>query len=111
MSKFLTPSPYLSIDETLYPMRHQTAICQSPVQSAKPHRYGLLVKSLNDASFPYTYKTTLYAGKPVNGDGPYYIDTVENYLKHLVNQTETDVSLKRRNISMDCLYNSISLAN
>ena len=109
LPKFLTPSLYLSLDETLYRMRHQTAFHQ--YNPAKPHRYGLFVKSLNNASFPYTYKTTLYAGKPVNGDGPYYLDTVETYVKYLVNQTETDASLKRRHISMDRLYNSISLAN
>lgn len=61
--------------------------------------YVLLVKSLNDASFPYTYKKTPYAGKPVDSDGPYYIDTVEYYVKYLVNHIETDVSLKGGNIS------------
>ena len=92
LSKFLTPSPYLSIDETLYPRGHQMVFRQ--YNPAKPHRYGLLVKSLKNASFPYTYKTTPYAEKRINGDDPYYIDTVENYVKYLVNQTETDVSLK-----------------
>lgn len=109
LSKFHTPSLYLSIDETLNPMRHQIMFRQ--YNPAKSYRYGLLEKSLNDASFPYSYKTTHYAGKPVNGDGPCYIDTVENYVKYLVNQTERDVSLKGRNTSMDHLYNSISLAN
>lgn len=56
LSKVLTPSPFFSIDETLYLMRHQIAFRQ--YNPAKPHRYGLLVKSLNDASFLYFYKTT-----------------------------------------------------
>ena len=53
-SKYLLPSLYLSIDETPYPMRHQIAFRQYNL--SKPHRYGLLLKSLNDASFPYTCK-------------------------------------------------------
>ena len=59
---------------------------------------------------PYIYKTTSYAKRPVNGHGQYYIDTIENYVKYLVNETETDVSLKGSDISMDRLYSSISLA-
>ena len=54
-SKYVIPSEYMSIDETLYPMRHQIAFRQ--YNSNKPHRYGLLLKSLNDARFPFTYKS------------------------------------------------------
>ena len=36
----------------------------------KPHRYGLLLKLLNDARFRYTYKAVPYAAKPKAGDGP-----------------------------------------
>ena len=53
-SKYVLPSLYLSIDETLYPMSHQVAFRQ--YNPLKPHRYGLLLKSLNRASFLYTYK-------------------------------------------------------
>ena len=51
-SKYLVPSRYLTVDETLYPMRHQIAFQQ--YNPNKPHKYGLLCKSLNDSSFPYT---------------------------------------------------------
>ena len=61
-SKFFYPSEFLSLDETLYPMRHQTAFRQ--YNPKKPHRYGLLIKSLNDARVPFTYKATPYSGKP-----------------------------------------------
>ena len=54
LSKHVAPSEYLSIDEALYPMRQQIAFCQYNLN--KPHRYGLLMKSLNEARFPYTYK-------------------------------------------------------
>ena len=62
-------------DETLYAMRNQISIKQyNPNKSAK---YGLLFKSLIDARFPYTYNTLVYAGKPEQGDGPFYIEGIE----------------------------------
>ena len=66
---------------------------------------------MNDASLPFTYKASPYAGKPKDGDGPFYINGTENYVKYLVNTTQNDVSLKGRNISTDRLYTSIPLAN
>ena len=91
-SKYLVPTLYMTIDETLYSMHHQIAFRQ--YNPNKPYNYRLLYKSLNGASFPFTYKTTPYAGKPTNGDGPYYIDCNENYAKYLVNTTENDISLR-----------------
>ena len=40
----------------------------------------------------------------------YNIFATENYVTDLVNATESDVTLKVRNISTDTLYTSISLA-
>ena len=40
-SKYVYPSEYLSLDETLYLMRHQIAFRQ--YNPNKPHKYGLLV--------------------------------------------------------------------
>ena len=79
--------------------------------SNKPHRYGLLVKSLNEARVPFTYKAAPYSGKPKDGNGPYYFDHIENCFKYLVEEFEKDASLLSRNISTDRLYTSISLAN
>ena len=107
-TKYIIPSEYLAIDETLYPMRHQIAFRQ--YNPNKPAKYGLLFKSINDARFPFTYQATVYAGKPESGNGPYYIDKTENYIKYLVTQIEKDISLQGRNISMDRLYTSISIA-
>ena len=56
-SKYYYLSEYFTIDETLYLMRHQIAFRQ--YKPNKPHQYGLLVKSLNDAELPFTYKTTI----------------------------------------------------
>ena len=60
-SKYLLPSLYLSIHETLYPIGNQIAFRQHI--SSKPHKYELLFNSLNDASFSHTEKVSTYAGK------------------------------------------------
>ena len=69
LSKHVEPSEYLSIDETLYPIRQQIAFHQD--NPNKTHRYGLLLKSLNDARFLYSCKVVPYAAKPKARDGPY----------------------------------------
>ena len=38
LGKYIAPSEYLTIDETLYPMRHQIAFRQ--YNPNKPHKYG-----------------------------------------------------------------------
>ena len=53
----------------------------------------------------------MYAGKPTNGDGPFYIEGTENHIKTLVENTGSQLPLDGRNISMDRLYTSISVAN
>ena len=59
----------MTIDETLYPMHHQIAFRQ--YDANKPHKYGLLCKSLNDTRFSFTYKTTSCARKLTIGGEPY----------------------------------------
>ena len=108
MKNVLVPSEYLSIDETLYAMRHQIGFRQ--YNPNKPAKYGLLYKSLNDARFLFTYQIIPYSGKPVDGDGPYYLKATEDYVKNLV-ESIPGRNLKGRNISMDRLYTSIPTAN
>ena len=49
----LAPGDYLSLDETLYPMRTQTSFKQfSP---SNPAKYGLLFKSVNATRYPYSF--------------------------------------------------------
>ena len=65
---------YLSLDETLYPMRTQISFKQ--YNPNKPAKYGLIFKSINAARYPYTYITAPYAGKPQEeGDDFYYPGT------------------------------------
>ena len=78
-------------------MRHQIGMKQY-----NPNKPAI---SLNDARFPHTYQSTVYARKPKNGDGP------ENHIKTLVENTGSKLPLDGRIISMDRLYTSISVAN
>ena len=70
-SKYVIPAEYIAINETLYPMRHQIAFRQ--YNGKKPHKYILILKSIHDSCFHFTYKAAPYVEKPENGDGPYYI--------------------------------------
>ena len=109
LSKHVAPSEYLSIDETLYLMRQQIAFRQ--YNPNKSRRYGLLLKSLNDARFPYTYKAAPYAAKPKAGDGPYYLKSTIDYIKYLVTEMEVDQPITGRTISTNRLYTSIESTN
>ena len=51
LSKYVASSEYLTIDETLYPMRHQIVFRQ--YNPNNPHKYDVLLKSLKNARFPY----------------------------------------------------------
>ena len=79
--KYLAPSPYLNIGETLFPMHQQILFRQFNLNEL--HNYGLYLKSLNDANLPYTFKSAPYAGNPPNRDGSYYIESTEKCVKYL----------------------------
>ena len=99
---------YLSLDETLYPMRTQIAFKQ--YNPNKPAKYGLLFKSINAAKYPYTYITAPYAGKPQEEGGKFYFPGTETITKHLVSTLHQHRPLNGRNLSFDRLYSSFSLA-
>ena len=99
---------YLSLDETLYPMRTQIAFKQ--YNPNKPAKYSLLFKSINAARYPYTYITAPYAGKPQEEGGKFYFPGTETITKHLVSTLHQHRPLNGRNSSFDRLYTSFSLA-
>ena len=101
LGKHVALSEYLAIDETSYPMRHQIALRQ--YNPNKPHKYGVLLKSLNDAHFPCTYKALPYAAR----DGPFYISSIADYIKNLLIRTKELIRIDGRNISMDLVYTSV----
>ena len=69
--KVMHPDVYLSLDETLYPTRVGVAFRQ--YNKEKPAKYGMLFRSINSAEVPYTYTSIIYAGKPLDEPGPYYV--------------------------------------
>ena len=74
------PSPYVSVDEILYPYLGRIGMKQYSL--SKPAKYGLLYRSLRDAKVPYTCSTLPYAGKPeMIGANDYYITGCDEYTK------------------------------
>ena len=107
-AKARTPSFYTSIDETLYPYRGHIGLKQ--YNPSKPSKYGLLYRSLCDASTPYTYWTLPYAGKPDVLGSEFYVTGTDEYTKYLVEKFSNHGSLVGRNISLDRYFTSISIA-
>ena len=106
-----SPSPYLAIDETLYPYRGPIGI--KKYNPSKPAKYGLLNHNLCDAVVPYTYYTLPYAGKPSktnNKASKYYISGTDEYIKYLVNGVNYCNSIDGSNISMDRCFTSVTIA-
>ena len=100
----LAPGDYLSLDESLYPMRTQISFKQfSP---SKPAKYGLLFKSVNASRYPHTFISLPYSGKPTEERGQYYIQGTEAIVHYLIETLSTNSSLAGRNISFDRLYTS-----
>ena len=106
-SAHVVQSDFLSLDETLYPMRIHVGFKQ--YNPDKPAKYGMLFKSLNDAWHCYTYRSFVYAGKPKKTPA-FYVSGTENYIKVLADCLSECVDLDGRNISMDRLYTSVSIA-
>ena len=104
----LVPCDYLSLDETLYPMRIQIGFKQ--YNPNKPAKYGLLFKSINAARYPYNFVAAPYSGKPVEEGGAYYIQGTEGIVKYLIERKQSKSPLAGRNLSFDRLYTSITLS-
>ena len=104
------PSDWLTIDESMPPMRHMTSV--KTYNPRKPSRYGATQKSLNDALYPYTYRVNIYAGKPQRerAERYYYIQGIDNYVIDLVKGLSKFTDLRGKNITMDRLYGGIPLA-
>ncbi|CAH1252394.1 PGBD4 [Branchiostoma lanceolatum] len=105
--KVVVPDDYISLDETLYPMRTQVSFKQ--FNPSKPAKYGLLFKSINAARYPYTFTVAPYSGKPAAGAGEYYVQGCDATVKAIVEGLERSINLRGRNISFDRLYTSIPL--
>ena len=103
----LAPGDYLSLDETLYPMR--TPISFKHFNPSKPAKYGLLFKSVNAARYSYTFISSPYSGKPTEEGGQHYIQGTETIVHYLTETLSINTSLAGRSTSFDQLYTSIPL--
>ena len=56
------------------------------------------------------YQSHVYSGKPAGQPNEFYISGTDNYVKYLVSRLLENHPLRVRNISMDCLYSSIPIA-
>ena len=63
----LMASPYITVDECLYSCRNQ--FVGKVYNPNKPAKFGINFKSLNDATFSYTYRSEVYCRKPELGKG------------------------------------------
>ena len=108
-ARALVPDDYLTLDETLYPMRNQIAFKQ--YNPDKPAKYGMLFKSINSARNAYTHSSHVYCGKRQGEPTTEYVSGTINYIKLLVNEISRFHDLSGRNISMDRLYTSFEIAN
>ena len=107
-SSQIIPSEYLSLDETLYPMRNQIGFRQ--FNPNKPAKYGMLFMSVNAVNYSNTFIAAPYCGKPSGNPTSYYVTGTENIVKYLITKLQQNVDLQGRNISFDRLYTSIPLA-
>ena len=104
----IIPDEHLTIDETLYNLYTQVQFkCYN---KGKPQKYGVNFKSLNAVTYPYTYCSHVYAGKPVDTPNQFYLSGTDNYTKYLIDYLSERVVLSGRNLTMDRLYTSVDIA-
>ena len=106
-SSVLQPDNYLTIDKTLYGCRNQISFKQ--YNGNKPQKYGLLFKSINSINYPFTFRTSVYSGKPIGEPNGYFVTGIMPIVQSLINQLSRHVDLQGRNITMDRLYTSYEL--
>lgn len=109
-TKALQCGPELAFDETLY-ANFGRGFGFKQYMKAKPSKYGMLYRSLNDAQVPYTYTSHVYAGKPASTPTENYIVGVEETVLNALNRYGAVHELKGRNITFDRFYTNIDLAD
>ena len=108
----MIPSAYLTVDETLYPMRNKISF--KVYNKSKLNKYGLLLKTLNSAEYPYTYQSHVYAATPVGPPTCHYVNTTDEYILYLLDKVVekgAEYSMRGCNITTDRLYTSVSLGH
>ena len=104
----VNPGDFVTIDECLYACRNQIGF--KTFNPNKPSKYGINIKCLNEVSFPYTYRSEVFAGKPDNLVGAqYYTPTTQGVTVRLLEKVGWR-KLQGSNLTTDNLYTSIPLA-
>ena len=106
--KHVTASDYLPLDETLYPMCAKANFKQ--FNPSKPSKYGKLFQPINASRYPFTFTTTVYAGKPKEDPTMYYTRGPEETVKFMIQTLKSQKDLQKRNLSNNHLYTSAALA-
>ena len=107
-AKNISPDYYIAIDETLYPTRG--AVSFKTYNKDKPAKYGLSFRSLSSSNRPYIYYTVPYTRNPVEVTKSRIKDMLTLMKRIVEGYEQHGYSLKGTNISMDCYYMSIPLA-
>jgi len=69
-----------------------------------------LFRSINSVTYPFTFSTSVAAGKPPDGDGPFYHNKVIDLVKSVISKLEESVDIRGRNLTTDRYYTSYELA-
>jgi hypothetical protein len=72
-------------------------------QKAKPGKFGILYRSLNDSRRAYTYRSHICAGRPVSNPTEHYVQGIEEVLMRTLKLYAAKKEVKGRNLTTDRL--------
>ena len=101
----------MAIDETLYSYRGRISFRQHNL--IKPAKYGILFRGLCDSMVQFTYVSLPYTGTPTGTSDKYYVTGTDKYTEYLVKtviEPGGKDCVKGRNISLDCYFTSMTIA-
>lgn len=75
----------------------------------KPAKYGILFKSVNGATIPYTFASDVYAGKPKGEPSEHYVKGTTNTVKKVLGKLAGLQELQGRHLTFDRLYTTVEL--
>ena len=104
----MPPDDNIASEETLYPTRG--GISFKTYNKDKSVKYGLDFRSLGSSRRPYIYQTVPYTRNPVEVIDGHIKDTLTLVKRILEGYEKHGYSQKGTNISMDCYYRLILLA-
>lgn len=107
LRRHFVPSECLTVDESLVRFRGRCPF--KMYLPSKPGKYGILLRTVADASYRYMWKMWPYSGRPEEPDqSPPHVQlpSVMDMVKYLVE----DVAGTGRNVTLDRFFTSVPLA-